>query len=168
MGSSDPADGERAGRLPAAHTARRVAAVCAVLLGLACGGYTGWRNGWAADGTLDVEKTGLYEGGTRIVPRDDRLLYPNGRRGAMGVTLHGRPDGYWIYWHDNGQRAAEGLWKHGVREGQWVHFHEDGHKRSEGTFEKGAKVGVWTFWREDGSLDTLRSGEYRDDRRTGG
>lgn len=132
-----------------------------------CGGYTGWRNGWASDGTLDADETGMYVGGRRIVPTDDRLLYPNGRRGANGVYVHERPDGYWIYWHETGNKAAEGLWVRGARQGLWTHWYADGQKACEGVFEGGRKTGFWTYWREDGHLETRRSGEYRDDQRTG-
>ena len=141
--------------------------ICAVwvLAVLTSCGYTGWRNGWGDDGTLDVEVTGMYARGRRIVPQDDRLVYPNGRRGALGNYADGRPDGYWIYWHDNGNKAAEGSWGAGRREGPWTHWYADGKKSAEGSFAADAKTGLWMYWREDGRLDTLRSGEYRNDER---
>ena len=46
--------------------------------------------------------------------------------------------------------------------GDFNEWYENGQKRTEGSFEDGQEEGLWTYWNEDGSIDTVKSGIYKD------
>jgi hypothetical protein len=57
--------------------------------------------------------------------------------------------------------GVDGEWK---MDGRFIRYSQDpSHtKLEDGKYRDGKREGVWTFWLEDGSLDTGRSGYYRD------
>lgn len=118
--------------------------------------------------------------------------YDNGQKKSEGEYLLGMRVGLWTEWHANGQKAAETEYVDGVEEGRrarWLKsgqiereamfragkrhghsrdWHSNGQLQAEGDFANGKRAGHWQFWNADGSVDSARTGEYADGKKTRG
>jgi len=94
--------------------------------------------------------------------------YANGNRMATGQFERGERIGDWEFWSESGRLAMTGSYgSAGNAVGTWTYYHENGRKASEGEMVAGAVEGRWTAWNEDGSINSARSGVYRDGERVG-
>jgi antitoxin component YwqK of YwqJK toxin-antitoxin module len=59
-----------------------------------------------------------------------------------GSYKNGLRESEWTFYHDNGQLYGKGSYKNGKKEGEWIDYRKDGTVNSErsGTFKNGKKV----------------------------
>jgi antitoxin component YwqK of YwqJK toxin-antitoxin module len=90
---------------------------------------------------------------------------------VVGRNLYGRvtstgPEPTVSYYSD-GTYKSSAVFVDGLKEGASKAWHANGKQESEGDYEDGLREGAWMFWHADGTLDTERSGEYREGQRHG-
>lgn len=75
--------------------------------------------------------------------------------------------GDWTYWYNNGQKYSEGEYSR-RKTGFWTSWHKNGVKKKEGEYEDGKREGPWTYWNEDGSINSEKSGIYKNGKKVPG
>ena len=89
----------------------------------------------------------------------------NGQKHSEGFYKKKKKDGFWVYWHESGRKKAEGGLENGHQNGFWTYWHESGRKQAEGDLKNGQQDGSWVFWSQDGSINSEKSGIYKDDKK---
>ena len=54
-----------------------------------------------------------------------------------------------------------GSLKNGMKNGEFVRFYENGQLQSKGNYKDGKPDGLWEFFNKDGSIDTEKTGIYK-------
>ncbi len=95
----------------------------------------------------------------------NQLLYPNGKIASEGITVDGKPDGFWKNYYESGKIKSAGNRKNFQLDGIWKFYNEDSTLSSEISYQNDTKNGfTWTY--NDGILavknyfvDNLKQGE---------
>jgi antitoxin component YwqK of YwqJK toxin-antitoxin module len=59
------------------------------------------------------------------------------------------------------RRENQEEWRGGVRVGKWVHYFENGQFRYKGSYKNGLREGEWVDYRKDGTVNSGRSGIFK-------
>ena len=59
------------------------------------------------------------------------------------------------------RRENQEEWRGGVRVGEWVHYFENGQLYGKGSYKNGKKEGEWIDYRKDGTVNSERSGTFK-------
>jgi antitoxin component YwqK of YwqJK toxin-antitoxin module len=59
------------------------------------------------------------------------------------------------------RRENQEEWRGGVRVGKWVHYFENGQLRYKGSYKNGKKEGEWIDYRKHGTVNSERSGTFK-------
>ena len=90
---------------------------------------------------------------------------------VVGRNLYGRvtsagPEPT-VSFYSDGTCKSSAMFVDGVKEGASKAWYASGKQESEGSYAAGLREGPWMFWHADGTLDTERTGEYREGQRVG-
>ena len=93
--------------------------------------------------------------------------HENGQIKSKTTYKNGWATGPSTSYYDNGQIDSQGNFYEFSNIGKWVGFYRDGNKRSVTYYKDGGQQGDQLYWKEDGSLNTEKSGYYKEDKRVG-
>lgn len=74
------------------------------------------------------------------------LKFPSGIIASEGWLVNGKPDGYWINYHENGQLKSEGNRRHFMLDGVWKFYDEQGSLTLEINYKEGKRDGDRVVW----------------------
>mgnify|MGYP006096171695 FL=1 len=83
----------------------------------------------------------------------------------QGKMKDGILEGEWVNYFENGQFRYKGSYKNGLREGEWIFYHDNGQLYGKGSYKSGKKEGEWVDYRKDGTVDSERSGTFKNGER---
>ena len=69
--------------------------------------------------------------------------------------------GKWVHYFENGQLRYKGSYKNGKRESEWTFYHDNGQLYGKGSYKNGKKEGEWVDYRKDGTVNSGRSGIFK-------
>ena len=138
--------------------------------------------GWSLDYKDLVERDGIYYKKFSDVPFTGKVngkeqgLMKNGKKDGSWIQYHnngqlfykvnfknGKEDGSWISYHLNGQLWDKGNWKNGNRDGSWLSYYNNGQLSYKVNFKNGKLEGSFIRYNRDGSVDTKKTGTYKND-----
>ena len=71
----------------------------------------------------------------------------------------------WVNYFGNGQLRYKGSYKNGLREGEWIFYHDNGQLYGKGSYKNGEKEDKWVDYRKDGTINSERSGTFKNGRK---
>tara|TARA_R100001443_G_scaffold116130_1_gene135730 strand:- start:240 stop:734 length:495 start_codon:yes stop_codon:yes gene_type:complete len=87
--------------------------------------------------------------------------YDNGQLREVRKYKDGKRDGLYEGYYDNGQLGSIGKYKEGNRDGLWEWYYDNGQLGGKGNYEDDKRESYWEFFNEDGTVDTERTGTYK-------
>jgi antitoxin component YwqK of YwqJK toxin-antitoxin module len=79
----------------------------------------------------------------------------------QGKMKDGILEGERVNYFENGQLRYKGSYKNGLREGEWTFYHDNGQLYGKGSYKNGKKEGEWVDYRKDGTVNSERSGTFK-------
>ena len=65
------------------------------------------------------------------------------------------------------RRENQEEWRSGVRVGKWVHYFDNGPLHYEGSYKNGLRESEWIDYRKDGTVNSERSGTFKNGKKVG-
>ena len=78
-----------------------------------------------------------------------------------GSIKKGKINGEWFSYFKNGQLWRKGNYKDGKQDGLWEWYYENGQLWRKGNYKNGEQDGRWEWFFEDGTVNTEKTGIYK-------